>query len=123
MGPTFTGQMNNLIHLIGQLVKNVQLTSEDGTHRYFRNVVGKFASHIVQRPRNQETVLISRLQLKIKNKYLILSYTSRFNGKKIFISSAKRTVSKRVLTLHISPINILSADALTQGLEKHRKES
>jgi hypothetical protein len=38
----------------------VHVTSEDGIHREFRNVVGKFASRIVQKPRKQETVLFSR---------------------------------------------------------------
>jgi hypothetical protein len=35
-------------------------TSEDGTHSEFRNVVSKFISHIVQKPRNQETKLTLR---------------------------------------------------------------
>jgi hypothetical protein len=35
---------------------NVHLTSEDGAQREFQNVVGKFASHIMQKPRNQETM-------------------------------------------------------------------
>jgi hypothetical protein len=37
------------------LVILVQLTSEDGAHMEFRNVVGKLASYIVQKPKNQET--------------------------------------------------------------------
>jgi hypothetical protein len=45
VGTIFTGQMK---------------TSEDGTHREIRNVVGKLASHIVQKPKNQETIFISR---------------------------------------------------------------
>jgi hypothetical protein len=50
--PIITGQMNHL-------------TNEDGTRRWFRNVVGKIAAHFVQKPQTQETVLISRRKLKI----------------------------------------------------------
>ena len=35
------------------------ITSEDGPHSGFRNIVGKFTSHIVQKPPNQKTTSIS----------------------------------------------------------------
>jgi hypothetical protein len=38
---------------IGQMIL-VQLTSEGGTHREFRNVVGKFASPIMQNPKTRK---------------------------------------------------------------------
>ena len=43
------------------------MTTEDGTHRSFRNVVGKFASHTVQQPKNKITIFIPRWKSKIKN--------------------------------------------------------
>jgi hypothetical protein len=42
------------------LVILIHLTSEDGSHREFQNVVGKLASHIMQKPINQEKVFISQ---------------------------------------------------------------
>ena len=46
VGPNFTG------HKAARLVILIHMTSEDGTHNYFRNVVRKLASHIVQKPKN-----------------------------------------------------------------------
>jgi hypothetical protein len=60
VGPVFTGQRNKNNQTSIRLVILVRLTSEDGTHREFRNVVGKLTLHIVQLPNNQETTLISR---------------------------------------------------------------
>jgi hypothetical protein len=45
VGPIFTGQPTHLVIL-------VHLTSDYGTQREFRNVVGKLASHMAQKPQN-----------------------------------------------------------------------
>lgn len=44
---SFNCEMNTFIHM----------TSKDGTHRGFQNVVSKFASHIAQKPKSQKTNL------------------------------------------------------------------
>ena len=36
-----------------------RITSEDGTHSGFRNVVSKFTSHTVQKPQNQKTTTLT----------------------------------------------------------------
>jgi hypothetical protein len=41
----------------GRTDKNC-VRSEDGIHREFRNIVGKLASHIVQKPQKRETIII-----------------------------------------------------------------
>jgi hypothetical protein len=34
------------------------MTSQDGTHSSFQNVIGKFTLHAVQKPQNQKTTVI-----------------------------------------------------------------
>jgi hypothetical protein len=46
VGPNFTGQK------AARLVILIYMTSEDETRNYFRNVVRKLASNIVQKPKN-----------------------------------------------------------------------
>jgi hypothetical protein len=42
------------------------MTSENGIHSSFQNIVGKLISHTVQKPQSQKT-FISRRKFKIKN--------------------------------------------------------
>ena len=50
------------------------MTSEDGTHSSFQNVVSKFTLHSVQKPQNQNTEINACLKYKSDNKSDFLLY-------------------------------------------------
>jgi hypothetical protein len=50
------------------------MTSEDGTHSDFRNVVNDFNLHTVQNSKTKESIFFPRWKSEIKNKYFACTY-------------------------------------------------
>ena len=58
--------------------KRQLMTSKDGTHSGFRNVVGKFVSHTVQKPHNQKKQYTAFIYLNSSNWSVLVMETRRF---------------------------------------------
>jgi hypothetical protein len=65
------------------------MTSDDGTHSSFRNVVGKFTSHTVHKPRSQKTVFYSRWKSTIRTLFIFLHSVAlrHFNQRRNVVTS------------------------------------
>jgi hypothetical protein len=73
------------------------MTSGDGTHSSFRNVVGKFISHTVRKSPNQKKEFISRRKSKIKTNTTLRARRPDFA--KIALSTQKLSCDRRLGTL------------------------